>query len=186
MADQGHDVARIAPVTLPGSPFAQADFIATRSWVLAEAHQLAADRWSKWANLLGAPAAVISALTGAAAFSSLPYSKELTGLLALTVAALTASTAWFRPAEKASRHEQAQRDYRQMVDTVAPFLLSGSGAENIEQLMETLMKGFGNVNAASPHLPEWAETRALSTFRERFMSDIRSAIHESPMQGTSL
>jgi len=155
----------------PTEPGARVYYILRRSDALAEGHRIASARWSYVANVLGYPAALISAITGAAAFSSLPYSQQVTGVLALIVAVLTATNAFFKPSDKASKHAQAHRGYQAIVDETLPYVQSESERsapstpsteQEQTQLREwaaRIAKAFDDVNGGSPDLPNWAENR---------------------------
>ena len=120
----------------------------------AKGHYNAGGRWARYHLSIGLPAAIISAIAGAAAFKNCP---ELAGSLALVVTALTTILTFLKPSERAEMHKAAAGQYHALRNQTRLFreieLSDGIelGAAKI-RLFE-LARTRDELNATSPGVP---------------------------------
>lgn len=144
----------------------------------AKGHYNTGNRWGRYHLYLGLPAALISAIAGAAAFKNCP---ELAGGLALLVTALTTVLTFLKPSEHAETHKAAAGQYHALRNQTRIFreieLVDGmeSGAAKIRLLEYARLRD--ELNATSPSVPRCDYEKAkkdIDDGRSRYQVDEES------------
>lgn len=141
----------------------------------AKGHYNAGNRWGRYHLYIGLPAALISAIAGAAAFKNCP---ELAGGLALLVTALTTVLTFLKPSEHAEMHKAAAGQYHALRNQTRIFReieladVLESDATKIRLL--DLARTRDELNATSPAVPRCDYEKAkkdIDTGRSRYQVD---------------
>ncbi len=110
----------------------QVRYIEDRCTAYAETHASQYRRWARWRDVLGFPVAILSAITGATAFSSIPNNAVIAGMLAVAVAILSAASSYLKPGEKVEQNRLAELKYRKLRHDVS-FFWKFDASSNDEQ-----------------------------------------------------
>ena len=117
--------------------------------------------WSTVHLCLGIPTAILAAWAGIEAFAENP---QLTALLALGAAGLSATSTFLNPNEKATNHRNAGREFnalknkaRRFREITLPQTETGSANDEIE----SLATARDQINSMSPDIPRWAYNKAV-------------------------
>lgn len=144
----------------------------------AKGHYNAGNRWGRYHLYLGLPAAIISAITGAAAFKNCP---ELAGGLALLVTALTTVLTFLKPSEHAEMHKAAAGQYHALRNQARIFreieLADGLESEVAKTTLLDLSRLRDELNASSPGVPRSDYEKAkidIDDGRSRYQVDEES------------
>jgi len=141
----------------------------------AKGHYNAGNRWGRYHLYIGLPAALISAIAGAAAFKNCP---ELAGGLALLVTALTTVLTFLKPSEHAEMHKAAAGQYHALRNQTRIFreieLEDGLGPDTAKMRLLDLARTRDELNATSPGVPRGDYEKAkkdIDTGRSRYQVD---------------
>lgn len=141
----------------------------------AKGHYNAGNRWSRYHLYIGLPAALISAIAGAAAFKNFP---ELAGGLALLVTALTTVLTFLKPSEHAEMHKAAAGQYHTLRNQARIFreieLADEMESDAAKMRLLELARTRDELNATSPGVPRCDYDKAkkdIDTGRSRYQVD---------------
>lgn len=141
----------------------------------AKGHYNAGNRWGRYHLYIGLPAALISAIAGAAAFKNYP---ELAGGLALLVTALTTVLTFLKPSEHAEMHKAAAGQYHALRNQARIFreieLADGVRSDAAKMRLLDLAKTRDELNATSPGVPRCDYEKAkkdIDAGRSRYQVD---------------
>ena len=127
----------------------------------AKGHFEAARRWNQVHFWIGLPAAVMSAGAGVSALSD---EGLLAGVLALFVAALTATATFLNPSNRSTMHHQAGTQFNGVRNRARFFreieLGLGRTDADLALSLRELTKERDDLNVSSPQIPRWAFEKA--------------------------
>jgi len=146
-----------ASAFVPDAIYLDVDKLIELCFTMSQTHFKQAARYRRWRDFLGLPAAVLAAVTSAAAFSHIPHSGVIAGAFALTVTILTATNAYLNPSQKAERHWKAGVDYRSLHDDLVRFrdirlTRMESSFETLLAQVDEFSKRLQKVNGESPEV----------------------------------
>lgn len=114
-------------------------------------HYNAAARWARYHLWIGLPAALLAAVSGAAAFKGHP---EWAGALALLSTALTTVLTFLKPSERAEIHKAVAGQYQALRNQARIFreicLLDGMAAEEAKTRLFELAEARDELNQRAP------------------------------------
>lgn len=122
--------------------------------------------WGKVHLILGLPSAILAGWAGVEAFADNP---ELTAILALLSAALTATVTFLKPQAVSDNHKNAGREYNKLKNKVRRFReieLPGFEEEDAKQFLNGLANQRDALNSMSPDIPRWAYNNAKKDIDE--------------------
>lgn len=123
-------------------------------------HFNAGSLWGKVHVILGLPSAILAGWAGIEAFSDNP---QLTAILALLSAALTATVTFLEPQSVADNHKNSGREYNKLKNASRRFreieLLCLSD-EDARKVLNELADQRDALNSMSPDIPRWAYNKA--------------------------
>lgn len=129
-------------------------------------HYNAAAAWRTRNYILGIPATLIGAAAGATILASAP--PAISGILALTGAALTALVTFLNPSERASEHHRAGVSYGILRRSIRQFIqidaLGGKEADLRKRLSE-LTEEVASAQRESLPIPAYAYSKAAKTVK---------------------
>lgn len=144
----------------------------------AKGHYNAGDRWGRYHLCLGLPAALLSAIAGAAAFKNCP---ELAGGLALFVTALTTVLTFLKPSEHAEMHKAAAGQYHALRNQTRIFreieLADGLDTFAAKIRLLEFARLRDELNSSSPNVPRCDYEKAkidIDHGRSRYQVDEES------------
>jgi hypothetical protein len=124
------------------------------------AHRSACNAWNVVNYTLGVPAVVLAAVAGATA---LQHHTGLAAGLALSAGVVSALATFLNPSQTARLHQQAAASYGELQGTFRRFhqidTLVESDVAKLRAELETAVKQFNGVDAASPPIPWWSRHR---------------------------
>lgn len=124
-------------------------------------HFNAGSVWSAVHHCLGIPTAILAAWAGMEAFSNNP---QLTAILAITAAGLSATSTFLNPSEKATSHRNAGREFNALNNKARRFreiTLLQTQQDSASEELESLATARDQLNSISPDIPGWAYNKAL-------------------------
>lgn len=126
----------------------------------ANSHFIASNRWSKYHLWIGIPSSIIATVAGASILSQFDQYDYLSGILAIIVAALTATSTFLNPSGKASNHQSSGTKYRSLSNRSRIFYeidcLSELSEGELSKSLTELSKQRDDLNENSPQIPRWA------------------------------
>ena len=129
-------------------------------------HFNAGSLWGKVHLALGLPSAVLAGWAGIEAFSDNP---QLTAILAIVSAALTATVTFLKPQAVSDNHSNAGGEYNKLKNKTRRFReieLPSLEDEEAKQLLNDLAEQRDSLNSMSPDIPRWAYNKAKSNIEE--------------------
>ena len=151
----------------------EAEEIEQESAIAAKAHFIDSRRWHKRNLYIGMPATILAAIAGVTAFGELP--KEITGGVAMVVAALTAIGTFLSPADRATSHRtssatftEIRRNANLLKDVHAELADEGD-----KEGLNTLVKALEDLNSKMSQYEQGAQslsTTALGRARAELAS----------------
>ena len=143
----------------------EAEEIELQSDFRVQAHYFAAGRWDRVNLLLGIPATILAGAVSVSALSKIiseTYKDDVTGVLAIVVAALTALITFLSPGERANSHNAASSKYDALkmkanllkdIDLSTDYsTLDPSTKEVVNQLKE-ISNQLSELGISSPRIP---------------------------------
>ncbi|MCZ0867147.1 SLATT domain-containing protein [Dasania sp. GY-19] len=129
-------------------------------------HFNAGSLWGKVHLIMGIPSAILAGWAGIEAFSDNP---QLTAILALLSAALTATVTFLKPQAVSDNHRNAGREYNKLKNKARRFReieLPGLVDEEAKQFINDLADQRDALNSMSPDIPRWAYNKAKTDIDE--------------------
>lgn len=107
---------------------------------------------STWSNILGWPAAVISALVSTTIFAD-ERLRVLAGVLAAVVAVLTATTAWWNPAGAVSETRTRRNEWDRLILQLEGDIprVKGLSTEKLEALVKKYAAEIARIKGIIPN-----------------------------------
>lgn len=124
-------------------------------------HFNAGSIWSIVHLCLGIPTSILAAWAGIEAFANNP---QLTALLAIIAAGLSATNTFLNPNEKATNHRSAGREFNALKNKARRFreiTLCQTGTGSAQDELESLAITRDQLNSMSPDIPRWAYNKAV-------------------------
>jgi hypothetical protein len=160
-------------------------------------HHCAASIWKNRHLLLGIPTVIISAVVGAAAFSTFaadyPLVGAIAGVLSVTVAVLSAVTTFLDPNQKENAHFVAAHGYDKLNNDSRIFWTIECWQEEstdvLASRLKTLVDKKNELNSTSPQIPGRAYKKAKKGIEDgegNFQVDMQkpAALQSSPSANT--
>lgn len=117
----------------------------------AKGHFNAADRWGRYHLCIGLPAAILAAIAGATAFTTIP---EVAGGLAILSTALTTVLTFLKPSEHAENHKSVAGQYLALRNSARIFrdieMLDQEPTEGAKKRLLALARQRDDLNQSSP------------------------------------
>ena len=129
-------------------------------------HFNAGSLWGKTHVILGLPSAILAGWAGIEAFSDKP---ELTAILALLSAALTATVTFLKPQSVADNHKNSGREYNKLKNAARRFReveLLCLDDDDARKILNDLASQRDALNSMSPDIPRWAYSKAQKDIDE--------------------
>jgi hypothetical protein len=128
--------------------------------VVARAHYLAWERYSRWNRLLGIPVVIMTALVGTAIFGTLqenpePHWRILVGGISILATVLAALQTYLNLAEQAEKHREAGGNYAELRRkfNLLAIEMSQRGGDFDEQAITILKEIVATLNEISKNSP---------------------------------
>jgi hypothetical protein len=128
--------------------------------VIARAHYLAWERYSRWNRLLGIPVVILTALVGTAIFGTLhenpaPHWRILAGGVSVLATVLAALQTYLNFAEQAEKHREAGGNYAELRRrfNLLAVEMSQKGGDFNDQAIATLKEIVAVLNEVSKKSP---------------------------------
>lgn len=126
----------------------------------ARGHFEAASSWDKRHLWIGVPATVLAAIAGVSAF--VEY-EIVSGVIALSVAALTALFTFLNPSDRAARHLSAANAYNALRNDARMFyqieFRQDTPIDDLSESLKSLNERRNRLNSESAQIPRWAYDR---------------------------
>lgn len=135
----------------------------------AKSHFNTSECWEKVRLWLGLGGVVISAVAGASALSTFDCHGTVAGILALSMAALTAVVTFINPSERASTHQEVGNKYNALKNDARIFYniqLSGLDEQAATDGLKELNERRNKLNMESPKVPQWAFNAARKGIKD--------------------
>jgi hypothetical protein len=133
-------------------------------------HFVTAAFWTNFHLWVGIPTAILSGIAGASALSHFDHHNVVAGILAITVAALTAVTTFLNPTQKAGSHMDAGNKYNALRNAARIFreidCHETSSDRDLSKRLKELTKQRDELNQKSPITPRWAFEKARKGIEE--------------------
>lgn len=129
-------------------------------------HFNAGSLWGKVHLILGLPSAILAGWAGIEAFAENP---QLTAILALLSAALTATVTFLKPQAVSDNHKNAGREYNKLKNKARIFReieFPGLEEDEAKQTLKDLADQRDALNSMSPDIPRWAYSNAKKDIDE--------------------
>src|SRR5690242_1654495 len=141
----------------------EARLVEKRASITARNHFTASVFWNRVQLAVGGLAAVLSAIAGASALSSLPDGAIVAGALALAVTTLTSVATFLNPSERANAHLRAGNAYLALENDARLFykldLWSSKSERDLKRVLTRLVTEQNNLNTTSPQPPNHVKKR---------------------------
>lgn len=136
----------------------------------AKGHFAVANFWTNVHFGIGVPSAILAGIAGALALSQFEHHHIIVGILAITVATLTAVTTFLNLNEKANSHQNAGNKYNSLRNKARVFFKIDCYRENsneeLTKRLNELVKQRDELNQNSPQIPRWAYKKARKGIEE--------------------
>lgn len=120
--------------------------------------------WSIVQTAIGLPTVVLAAVSGVSALSTFPHHQIVAGVLAITVAVLTAVSTFLGPGEQHTVAIESGKNFSELASRTRIFTkITAPRTEDESQLvatLESLRAEYNELVRAAPHLPLWAHRKA--------------------------
>jgi hypothetical protein len=142
----------------------------------SHSHFIAANRWSKYHLWLGGLSVILATTAGAQILSEYGGNRFIPGALSLFAASLTVIMTVLNPYGKASTHQTAGTNYRELRNKTRIFYeiecFGTKSPDYLEKTLKDLSLKRDQLNKTSPQIPRWAYEAARKGIEEGEVSYI--------------
>lgn len=151
----------------------------------AKGHFVAARFWSYFHLIIGVPIVIISAVAGLSILSQIDKTKTISGILTISVTALSALMTFLNPNNKSNSHLNCGNSYDALNNKVRIFRTIDCWKEKSEDVLTEKLKYFSEqkdkLNTTSPQVPWFAyqlAKRQIASGQADFVVDKESLVQE--------